>query len=298
MASPIAFNPFRCRMWALHDRLEDYITEKTCAAEIDSISKQGQLVPALGRRIPSDPDYDVELIYGARRLFVARHLNVPLLVELRAMSDAEALAAMHTENRERKDISPYERGLSYSHWLRCGQFASQEEIAKALNISPSQVSRLLRIAKLPALVVGAFRSPLDICEAWGLDLIEAWENPELRRNLTYKARALAAQSQHMPARVVYRALMSSLTPGRKLVRANRDEVVKSVAGVPLFRIRHNHRAVVLVLPTQSASATNLERIRSALADILETSGSLRIAHASAMDHGSERQREFELANSN
>jgi ParB family chromosome partitioning protein len=185
------------------------------------------------------------------------------------MTNAQAIAAMHSENRERKDISPYERGLSYARWLRSGFFGSQEEIAKALNISASQVSRLLRIARLPSLIVGTFRSPLDICEVWGLELIDAWENPQTRRNLTYKARTLAAQSQHLPARAVYRALISSLTPAHKPVRTNRDEVVKSPTGTPLFRIRHNSRAVVLVLPRHSASPTNIARISNSLAQILQ-----------------------------
>jgi ParB-like chromosome segregation protein Spo0J len=69
-------------------------------------------VPALGRPLHGDLEFDVEIIYGARRLFVARHLNMPLQVELREMSDREALVAMDIENRLRTDISPYERGTA------------------------------------------------------------------------------------------------------------------------------------------------------------------------------------------
>ena len=72
MRSVIYVNAFRCQMWALHDRLEDYVTAASCKAEIESFQKHGQLVPALGRALKGNPDYDIELIYGARRLFVAR----------------------------------------------------------------------------------------------------------------------------------------------------------------------------------------------------------------------------------
>jgi hypothetical protein len=70
MPSIIAMNPFRCRMWEFHDRLETHINERTCRAEIASFSKHGQIVAVLGRSLHGDKSYDVELITGARRLFV------------------------------------------------------------------------------------------------------------------------------------------------------------------------------------------------------------------------------------
>jgi ParB-like chromosome segregation protein Spo0J len=210
---------------------------------------------------------------------VARHLNVPLIVELREMTDAQAIAAMHSENFNRKDVSPYERGLSYARFLRSGIFKSQEELAKSIGVSPAQVCRLVRLSKLPTVIVDAFRSPVEICETWGLDLIEAWENPNLRPQLTRRARSIAAQSPRLPARCAYRALMMAVTPGRQPVKSNRDEVIKSSAGAPLFRIRRNARAVVLMLPAQSASPANVALIRSSVAAILEKSNDPpRLAH--------------------
>jgi hypothetical protein len=84
MRSIVAVNPFRCRLWAFHDRLEEHVNAETC------------------------------------RLFVARHLNAQLLVEMRPMSDLEAIVAIDIENRQRVDVSPYERGLSFAQWLRAG----------------------------------------------------------------------------------------------------------------------------------------------------------------------------------
>ena len=107
-------NPFRCRVWDLHDRLDHLIVEDGCRNEISSFAKNGQLIPALGRPLRDDPDYEVELICGARRLFVARHLNLELLVDLRELTDQDAIIAMDVENRQRQDISPYERGLSFA----------------------------------------------------------------------------------------------------------------------------------------------------------------------------------------
>src|SRR5688572_27609927 len=188
----LLLSPLRCRMWAHHDRLEDYLDEDSCRAEIESVRRHNQLIPAVGRRLQGDPDYDVEIICGARRLFVARHLNVPLLVSVQRLTDREAFIAMDAENRHRKDLSPYERGLSYARWLRKGYFNSQDEVARALQISASQVSRLLKLARLPSVVINAFASPNEINEMWGVDLADAWNDTVRSPELARTARRIAA----------------------------------------------------------------------------------------------------------
>ena len=101
------------------------------------------------------------------------------------MSDREAIVALDMENRQRRDLSPYERGVSYQNWLRKGYFTSQEEIARSLGISAAQVSRLITLAMLPSVVVNAFNSGFDIRETWGIALYKAWSDrqrqPELAR---------------------------------------------------------------------------------------------------------------------
>lgn len=267
--SPVLVNPFRCRMWSLHDRFESEIDEKTCRAEIESFSVHGQFVPVLGRSLRDDPTHDVELVYGARRLFVARHLNKSLAVEMRDMTDREAIVAMDIENRQRADISPYERGVSYARWLRTGLFSSQEELARALNVSSSQVSRLSKMARLPAVIVNAFASPVQICEGWALDLIEAYDDPERRQRMVNTARALGNVVPRPLAREVYRQLRSATALGRKLKPITHDEVVKDRMGVPLFRIRHQTNSIAVLLPIEKTSAQTLETVRSTLRGILQ-----------------------------
>lgn len=264
----LELNPFRCRVWALHDRLSDYVTEESCRAEIDSIARNGQLVPVLGRPLDGDPDYDVELIYGARRLFVAQYLNVPLRVELRDLSDRQAIVAMDTENRYRKDISPYERGLSFARWLQMGHFESQDDIARALKISASQVSRLLKLTKLPAVIVGAFRSPSDMREGWGLDLLQLWEDERRRELLAQRGRNISKRSPRPSAEEVYRYLMAptgSATRERKNVR---DIVVRAGNGSPMFRVRHLRNDLALLLPRSALSEAAVNQICEAVSDIL------------------------------
>ena len=268
MPAAVAVNPFRCRMWELHDRLESYVSAETCRAEIDSFSRHGQLVPAIGRPIKGDPDYDVELICGARRLFVARHLNKPLLVELREMTDREAIIAIDIENRQRSDVSPYERGLSYTQWLRAGYFHSQEEIARDLKVSPSQVSRLLKIARLPSVILNAFDSPARICEGWALDVIDALEDPERRQPTLRVARALGTKVPRDNGRDVYRQLIAAGARGRKLRPRAHDEVVKDNSGDPVFRIRRQTRLIAFLIPAQHVSEDVMDIMRRALTEVL------------------------------
>jgi ParB family transcriptional regulator, chromosome partitioning protein len=267
-ANIIAVDPFRCRMWDLHDRIEHHVDEVTCRLEIESISKHGQLVPALGRRIHNDPLYDMELIYGARRLFVARHLNKPVLIELRELSDVQGIVAMDIENRHRRDISPYERGLSYQRWLRGGYFKSQDDIARSLNVSASQVSRLLQCARLPAVVLGAFPNPVEICETWAVKLADVLEDPQSRDMTCTRARQIAKLAVRPPSRDVYRQLLLAAKPGRTIKPAAHDEVVKNHDGAPLFRIRRQMGRVSFLISTERVHAGHLAQLRSAITTIL------------------------------
>jgi len=268
MSTVVSMSPFECKMWEMHDRITTHVTEETCRSEIESVRKHGQLLPALGRPLKNDPRYKVELIYGARRLFVARHLNIQLLVELRQLSDVEAFIAMDAENRVRKDISPYERGLCYARWLREGHFKSQDDIARALRISASQVSRLLKLARLPAVVVDAFQSPTEIFEGWGIEIADGLGDPDKRTCVIRTARSIARQVPRPPAREVYRSLMSASSNRRKVKRSAHDEVVTDASGKPLFRIRQQTHSIALLIRHNTLTSAALEEIRRQVADIL------------------------------
>jgi ParB family chromosome partitioning protein len=264
----ISLSPFRCRMWALHDRLESHVTEESCRAEIDSIKRHGQLVPALGRPLRGDMEHDVELIFGARRLFVARHLNLPLLVEVRELSDRDAIIAMDIENRHRLDISPYERGLSYARWLRLRQFDSQDDLARSLRVSSSQVSRLLKLSRLPSAVVSAFGTPAEICEGWGLELIQALEDPQRRQRTLDQARKITQEQTRLRAPEVFRQLLAASGRGRRVRARAHDQVIKDLGGQPLFRVRHQSGSLSLIFPLHVLSAEDLEQICTAIVRLL------------------------------
>jgi ParB family transcriptional regulator, chromosome partitioning protein len=265
----VAVNPMRCRLWSLHSRLEETLTEESCRDEIASFEREGQLIPVLGRRVRNAPGFDVELIYGARRLFVARHLNVPLQVEIREISDKEGIIVMDAENRLRKDISPYERGLGYARWLREGHFQSQSEIVNALQISHAKVSRLLKLARLPKALVDAFATPSDIREAWGERLGRLTSNPHMQRQMLETARELAAAVPRLPAAKVFARLCAAAKASRT-TRAP-ERTITGEQGEPLFRVKHQQGTVMFTVPLDNLSRELLTDIERELARVMDDS---------------------------
>lgn len=140
--------PRRCRMWAHHDRDPVWYTEESCADVIASIRKNGQQEAAVARKLEGDPQFDYEIVIGGRRRFACEVLGMPLQIEIKQLSDAEAAVLMHIENSDRKDISPMEKAQSYARHLKAGLFGNQELLAEAINRSPGQVTKMIRAASL------------------------------------------------------------------------------------------------------------------------------------------------------
>jgi ParB family chromosome partitioning protein len=80
---------------------------------------------------------------------------------------------MDRENRGRKNLSAWEQGRMYSDALSTGLYPSMRKMAESLGVNLSDASRSVQIAKLPATVVAAFASPLDIQFRWAKPLTDA-----------------------------------------------------------------------------------------------------------------------------
>ena len=269
----IEVNPMRCRVWHLHPRIDENITEETCSLQIRSLKKHGQLVPVLGRRPRDTRDYDIELIYGARRLFSARHLNQPLRVDLRDVSDRDGIVAMETENRLRRDISAYERGTSYDRWLREGHFSSQEEICRALQVSSAQMSRLLTLSRLPRALIDAFDSPADICEVWGAELATLLKDPVSEHFVLQAADGIRALQPKPSAQEIYVRLRNAGKTGRLPDK----RIVKNDRGDELFSVRRQRGSVVLSVGFDLLSDERLNEIEVAIAELIDTETSRSIS---------------------
>ena len=253
------FNAFKCKMWHLHDRLGESIDSRSCASLMESMQKHGQKHPVLGRKIIEDNGYSVELIFGARRLFVAQNLRIDLLVEIRDVDDRSALIEMDIENRVRTDISPYERGMSYGRWLRAGFFNSQVEIVRAVGVSEAQVSRLLRYSELPTVVVGSFSSPREIREEWAGVLSKRCLDATSRKRVLRQAREVTASPKNFSPQQVFDLLIRSIGEKRSDARS-KDKIIKTSDGAPLFGIGYRSRTIHFILPRTSVPDNILTKL--------------------------------------
>lgn len=263
----VTVDPFRCRVWDLNDRIEEYVTAASCQAEIESFERDGQLVPVVGRPLSGNPDFDVEIVCGARRLFIARHLKLPIRVELRALSDRQAAIAVKTENSLRKQTSPYERGLWLAKLLRKGIYQSRDEMARNLQITPTQISRLLKFAELPAIVIGAFRSPHEILESWAVELHGALKD-DRRRLVIERSRALNGGLPRTPASAVYEALLAPRRPAVRARNGATHRIIRSPTGSTLLRVGHQRKEVVLRIPNALVDSSVEREVTQAVAAIL------------------------------
>jgi ParB/RepB/Spo0J family partition protein len=144
----LSVDPRRCRPWRYHNRSNAWYTKDRCQDLIDSIVKDGQLEPALARKVVGEGDFDFELIYGMRRRFAAEFTHTKLKIRLTEADDAKAAVLMHIENADRQDITPMERAMSFLQQLEAKIFSTQDAMAEAFSLSKAQVSKLLKAATL------------------------------------------------------------------------------------------------------------------------------------------------------
>ncbi len=189
--------PERCRMWERHNREYALLTEDNCRDLIDGIRAQGQQeFPAIVRRLKGEA-HEYEVICGARRHFAVSWLrshNYPqfrYLVEVRDLTDEEAFRLADIENRDREDISDFERARDYAEAIGLYYSGRQRTMAERLEVSESWLSRYLNLAKLPDAVVAAFGSLREIRELHARLLKPLLAEEATRKAVLAEAKALS-----------------------------------------------------------------------------------------------------------
>jgi len=132
----IRVNPYQPRENFAPDKLEELA---------ESIKVHGIVQPVIVRRSGEQ----FELVAGERRWRAAQIAGlaaVPAIV--RDFSDAELMEIALVENLQREDLTPIEQAQAYSSLQR--EFnMTQEELARRLGVSRSQVANVLRLLQLP-----------------------------------------------------------------------------------------------------------------------------------------------------
>jgi ParB family transcriptional regulator, chromosome partitioning protein len=195
--SILSVDPKRCRPWKYHNRSNAWYTKERCQDLIDSVVKDGQLEPALARKITGDGDFDFELIYGMRRRFAADFTHTKLKIRLTEADDAKCAVLMHIENADRQDITAMERALSFQQQLEAKIFSTQDAMAEAFGLGSPQVTKLLKAAQLfrhaPIAQLFADRSAVPVAPAY--ELVALMERPGAKEIVLKAAQNLVARGE-------------------------------------------------------------------------------------------------------
>lgn len=168
---------------------------------------------------PSNPPADgspmYEIIFGHRRHRACLELGLPVLAMIEPIDAQTLFVQMERENRSRKNLSAWEQGMMYARALDQGLYASNRQLAAAIGRDLGDVGKALALARLPAAVVNAFASPLDLQYRWAKPLSEAQQkDPE---GVIARAEALRGKASILSAKEILAGLMGDglATPATK-----------------------------------------------------------------------------------
>ena len=119
--------------------------DESISALADSIKEHGILQPILVR--PYGSGY--QIVAGERRWRAARMLGMSEVpVQIKELSDLEAMQLALIENLQRENLNPVEEAKGYSELVE-SYGMTQEEVAKTVGRSRSSVANAMRLLALP-----------------------------------------------------------------------------------------------------------------------------------------------------
>jgi ParB family transcriptional regulator, chromosome partitioning protein len=275
-------DPARCRMWAGHNRDYALLNEQRCEDLIESIKAQGkQEMPAIVRRVSGDPDFDFEVICGARRHWSITWLrahNYPefkFLIDVREIGDEEAFRLADLENRARNDLTDLERAKDYLRALDTYYDGRQRTMAERLKVTESWLSRYLDLARIPDALLVAFPEPQEL-GIRNVIALKALLKPDEKRALAFaEAKRLAGQ-QRDSAKVLtvvetIRLLTVAADPPKRSgspKKSGKPQTVSNADGKPVMRIEGADRKGVRLTLLHKGGATR-EDAEKAVREILD-----------------------------
>ena len=275
-------DPARCRIWQGNARIYEQLTLEQCQDLIDNlIAEGGQKIPAIVRPVRGEAGIDYEVICGARRhwsiswLRAHNYPDMKFLVAVQDMDDEAAFRLQDLENRERQDISDYERARSYALALHQYYDGQQNAMAKRLNVSESWLSRYLTMARLPEEILAAFGDKRAVNITAAAEIAPLLKTEKGRAAVLATAMELAAEQAklaasgkaYLPAGTVRARLKKSMA-APKAAKAE-GETVTLPNGRPVLRFTRPGRGgafQIQVLPGHGASKDEVMALISQTAE--------------------------------
>lgn len=142
--------------WEYHDRPKEELGDIKGLAE--EFVKIGQQQPCIVRptRVGVSK-YKYELIIGERRWRAATLVNIKLKVIIKDISNSDSALAQAAENDNRKDLSDYAKGMSYSKLID-DKIIDQKDLIEKLGRSRQYISALLSYSNIPKQITDAIHN--------------------------------------------------------------------------------------------------------------------------------------------
>lgn len=207
-----------------------------------------------------------ELVFGHRRHRACLELGLPLQAMVCEMDDRELFEAMDRENRARKNLSAWEQGAMYRRALDEGLYPSQRRLAESLGVDGSLVSKAMALARLPEVVVAAFRSPLELQFRWAQPLSDALQkDPE---GVLRRAAKIKQSGASWPAARKLAMLLSD--SGEVLNRSTPEiEIVEGSRGRRASVTRDAKGRVTIRFERNAIGENDQERLRALIREVLD-----------------------------
>lgn len=143
---------------------------------VEAIRERGQDSPILVRPHPRDKDR-YQIVFGHRRVRVARLLKRPVRAVVKPVSDIDHVIAQGQENSARENLSFIERASFAHHLQEMGH--DRKTIQLSLSVDGALLTRMLSVTgRVPMSVIQAIGAAKGIGRDRWLDLAQTIEHPD------------------------------------------------------------------------------------------------------------------------
>jgi ParB family chromosome partitioning protein len=199
------FDPkcIKASKWANRSE-ESFLSPEFEALKQEIESAGGNVQPIKVRPLPNAPG-EYEIVFGHRRHRACLELGISVLALIDQLDEVQLFTQMDRENRQRADLRPFEQGTMYARALDGGLFPSLRKLAEALGVDLGNASKAVTLARLPAQVLSAFASPLDLQQRWSTHLSAVLQkDPDI---VLSRARTLAQLVPKPSAGAIFKELI-------------------------------------------------------------------------------------------
>jgi ParB family chromosome partitioning protein len=162
-----------------------------------------------GVRLADTLPLSYEIVFGHRRHRACLELELPVLALVEDISDRDLFEQMDRENRQRADLTIYEQGEMYRHALDSGLYPSIRNLVELIGVGLSSAADAVQIARLPATVLDAFESRLDIQRRWAAPLTNALKtDPDITLAVAKEIAVERGQGTKVKSTEVFKRLTS------------------------------------------------------------------------------------------